>query len=153
MKRIILLFILFGFFSVNLNAQYHERDWKWQPYASLTKGGKIFMVLYYGYNINGYDGKVRWKLENKAAKPLFGADLAAQTYVLKNGESVEYEAQQFKTRRIKPGETAMTLAISIENENKSGIESIKVVAPEVTLDFGKEMIYEWNKLGTIELAP
>jgi len=153
MKRFILLFIFFGLFSFSSQAQYHERDWKWYPYASLTKGGKTFMVLYYGYNIKGYDGKVRWKLENKAAKPLYGADLADQTYELKNGEIVEKKGIDIKTRLIKPGETAMTLAFPVENDTKSGIKNIKVASPEVVLDFGKKQIYEWNKLGTIEIAP
>jgi hypothetical protein len=153
MKKIVLLFVFISFFSIISNAQYHERDWKWHPYASLTKGGNTFMVVYYGYNIMGYDGKVRWKLENKAAKPVFGADLAEQSYTLKNGEIIKKKGLDFKTRRIEPGETAMTLAITVESGEKSGIEKVEVISPEVVLNFGKNMIYEWNKLGTIEIAP
>jgi hypothetical protein len=153
MKRIGLLLFFIGILSFNSNAQYHERDWKWYPYASLTKSGKNFVVLYYGKNIKGYDGKIRWKIENKAAKPLFGADLAAQTYKLKSGKVVNHKGVNFKTRRIKPGETAMTLAITIEENAKTGITNVDVEKPEITLDFGQNKIYEWNKLGTIEIAP
>ena len=153
MRKLFLFLIFISFLVLNSYAQYHERDWKWLPYASLTKGGQTFMVLYYGENIKGYDGKVRWKIENRAAKPIFGADLAEQTYELKSGEVIKHEGVDFKTRRIKPGETAMTLAITLESDNKSGIEKVEVVKPEITLDFGKNMIYEWNKLGTIEIAP
>lgn len=153
MRKIFLFIFFISFFAFTSSAQYHERDWKWHPYASLTKGGQTFMVVYYGMNIKGYDGKIRWKIENRAAKPIFSADLAEQTYELNNGEVVNHKSIDFKTRRINPGETAMTLAINIESSIKSGIKKVTVGDPEITLDFGKNMIYEWNKIGTIEVAP
>ncbi|HKK58986.1 MAG TPA: hypothetical protein VJ937_05885 [Salinivirga sp.] len=151
-KKILLFAAFFLFITLFANAQYHERDWKWQPYASLTKGGKVFIVLYYGTLIEGYNGKVRWKIVNRAAQPLFGVDLGAQTYVLKNGEEVQRDERDFKARRINPGENAMTLPVVIEQQAFSGVKRVKVSTPEIILDFGKDRIYEWGKLGKIELA-
>ncbi len=151
-KKLVFLATILFFMIQFVNAQYHERDWKWQPYASLTKGGEVFIVLYYGQLIEGYNGKVRWKIVNRAAQPLFGVDLGAQTYVLKNGKTVKRDERAFKTRRIKPGEDAMTLPVIIEQQALSGVKHIKVEPPEIILDFGKDRIYEWGKLGEIELA-
>lgn len=146
LSAVLLLTMNFSF------GQYHERDWSWKPYASLTKGGNIFMVVYYGTLIDGYNGKVRWKFENRAAKPLFGVELGKQTYELKSDKTVTRDARKFKSRRIEPGESAMTLPVVVEQQPFSGVELVSVESPEIILNFGKDRIYEWGKLGKVELS-
>src|SRR6056297_2200300 len=148
MKKIIVLFIVsFVFWGQFAMGQYYERDWKWKPYASLKKGGKTFMVLYYGTLIEKYNGKVRWRFENRAAKPLFSVDLVKQTYTLKNGKKVEHKAQQFKIRRLNPGESAMTLPVVIEKDDLKGLKRVDLETPEIILDFRTGKKYDWDQLG------
>ncbi len=152
MKKIsFILVISFLLLSFMASGQYHERDWKWKPYASLTKGGKTFMILYYGTLIDGYNGKVRWRFENRAAKPLFFVDLAKQIYTLENGNKVEQEEKKFKFRRLNPGESAMTLPIVIEKSNFKGLKRVTLKSPEIILDFKTGKKYEWGQLGKVEI--
>lgn len=146
----IALLLCFNMVSVSGNAQYHERDWDWKPYASLMKSGKTFMVLYYGTPIDGYNGKVRWKFINRSANPIFKIILNDQTFHLIDGSEVVFDKRKFSTNRVNPGGFAMTLITQIEENDFKGIDHIVLAKPEVTIDFGGGKVYEWNKLGTIE---
>lgn len=153
MRRLFLyigLFVFMGLISTSVDAQYHERDWDWKPYASLMKGGKTFMILYYGTPISGYNGKVRWKFINRSANPIFKIILNEQQFQLTDGSIVKYDKRKFTTNRVDPGGFAMTLITQIEEGNFKGIEKITLTAPELTVDFGGGKVYDWNKLGTIE---
>jgi hypothetical protein len=151
MKQFIFFIVISFFLGVSsVDAQYNERDWHWKPYASLMKNNKTFMVLYYGTAIKGYDGTVRWRVENRTAKPLFKVTLNTQTFELRNGDTVVFDKRYFKTRRLSPGESAMTLILKIEEGELSGIQNAAVEAPELMLDFGNDRVYEWSKLGKIE---
>lgn len=139
-------------FTTDVCAQHQERDWDWKPYATLMKGGKTFMILYYGTSIAGYKGTVRWKFINRSANPIYKIILNEQNFILNNGETVTFDKRKFSTRRVDPGGFAMTLITQIESLNLEGIKEVQLDKPEITLDFGKGRVYDWNKLGTIEMG-
>ena len=149
--KVLAVFISLLLSSNFVFGQYAERDWHWEPYATLQKNGATLMVVYYGVLLKGYNGKVRWRILNKSSKSISSVTLFSQKYELKDGSLISKAQVDFKSNLIKIGKSAMTLPISIESKPYKGIKEVKVSMPICTISLGTSSKYEWNRLGRIVL--
>ncbi len=154
-----LLFCLFmlitpAFMPAGNNASTIEY-WEYKHYATLTKEGVTFVILYYGVRRDGYNGFIKWKAENKTNRDIFDFWINTRTYTLSDGKTVNIDPVNFISRATSAGNENTTQPDKVNpddfKQTKATVVKVTVASPEMKFRFkegGKH--HEWNTLGEIE---
>ncbi|MBE9468709.1 MAG: hypothetical protein IMY72_10390 [Bacteroidetes bacterium] len=140
--------------NIKLSNQRGSDYWNWEPYATLNVKGNPLVVLYYGVRSRGYNGQVKWCLNNLTKKTLYNISINNVEYTLSNNSKVKISHHSFIDFYVYSAKEVYTKPdklYSSENGNLS-LKKINIESPEIFFSLSKEgKIYNWNKLGEIEI--
>ena len=153
---IMLLFISIS--AVNDNIKYSSQRgsdyWNWEPYATLNSKGNPLVVLYYGIRNKGYNGQVKWRLENLTKKILYNISINNVEYTLSDNTKVKISKHSFIDYYVYSGENIYTKPdkVNAAEKNNLKLKKINIESPEISFSLSKAgKIYDWNKLGEVEI--
>ncbi|MCK5822869.1 MAG: hypothetical protein KAG95_02635 [Bacteroidales bacterium] len=140
--------------NINKSSQRGSDYWKWEPYATLNVKNEPLIVLYYGIRSKGYNGQVKWRLNNLTKRTLYNISINNIKYTLFNNSKVKISTHSFINYYVYAGNNIYTKPDKINSdENKTlKLKLINIESPEISFSLSKDgKILDWNKLGEVEI--
>jgi len=138
--------------NINYSNQRGSDYWNWEPYATLNVKGNPLVVLYYGIRSKGYNGQVKWRLDNLTKKTLYNISINKVVYTLSNNQRIKILPHNFIGYYVYSGKTIYTKPdkLSIPQNSNLKLNNINLEAPEISLSLSKDgKILDWDRLGQV----